>query len=181
MEAYQQKFEQLNGAVRVRFAPSPTGFLHIGSARTALFNYLFAKANNGIFILRIEDTDRERSLKIYEDDILEGLKWLGLNWDEGPEIGGDYGPYYQSQRIEIYQQYLERLISEDKAYRCFCTKEELTALKQEMQSRGEIYKYNGKCRNLTNQEIESNLKENKPFIVRLKTPSIKVTFNDLIR
>ena len=181
MEAYQQKFEQLNGTVRVRFAPSPTGFLHIGSARTALFNYLFAKSNNGIFVLRIEDTDRERSLKIYEEDILEGLKWLGLNWDEGPEVGGDYGPYYQSQRIEIYKQYLEKLIAEDKAYRCFCTKEELTALKQEMQSRGEVYKYNGKCLNLTKQEIENNLKENKPFIIRLKTPAIKITFNDLIR
>jgi len=182
MEAYQQKFEQLNGAVRVRFAPSPTGFLHIGSARTALFNYLFAKANNGIFILRIEDTDRERSLKIYEDDILEGLKWLGLNWDEGPEVGGEYGPYFQTQRFDTYNPFINRLIESNKAYKCFCAKEELDVIREEQFAKKLPVKYSGKCRNLSEKEIQDKINDRIPYVIRIKCPENEsIVFNDLIR
>ena len=112
-----EKFKFIKpGEVRVRFAPSPTGYLHIGGARTALFNFLFAKKYQGVFILRIEDTDFERSKPEYEKDILDSLKWLGIEWDEGPDIGGPYGPYRQSKRGKIYKKYLEKLLSEDKAY-----------------------------------------------------------------
>ena len=105
--------------VRVRFAPSPTGYLHIGNARTALFNYLFARKNKGKFILRIEDTDRERSKKEYEDAIIEDLRWLGIEWDEGPDIGGEFGPYRQSERIEIYREFAEKLLKEGIVYKCY--------------------------------------------------------------
>ena len=108
------------GKVRVRIAPAPTGFLHIGLARTTLFNYLFAKKYEGVFILRIEDTDIERSDPEFEKNILENLKWLGIEWSEGPDIGGEYGPYRQSQRLETYAKYLEKLLTENKAYHCFC-------------------------------------------------------------
>ncbi|MCM8828791.1 MAG: glutamate--tRNA ligase family protein, partial [Candidatus Omnitrophica bacterium] len=111
--------------VRVRFAPSPTGYLHIGNARTALFNYLFARKNSGKFILRIENTDTERSKKEYEESILEDLKWLGLSWEEGPDVGGPFGPYRQTERLQLYRDYANKLVSEGKAYRCWCTKEEI--------------------------------------------------------
>lgn len=112
--------------VRVRFAPSPTGFLHIGGARTALYNWLFAKANKGTFILRIEDTDRTRSTEEAVKAILDGMEWLGLSWDEGPDVGGDFGPYFQTQRLNIYKEWVQRLLDSNKAYYCFCTPEELT-------------------------------------------------------
>jgi len=159
--------------VRVRFAPSPTGYLHIGSARTALFNYLWAKKNNGLFILRIEDTDKERSSKEYEKDIIEGLKWLKIEFD--------IGPYRQSERKEIYKKYLSKLIEEDKAYYCFCTKEELEAKRQEQISRGLAPKYNGKCSGLSKKEVQENLKKGKQYIIRFKTPHKKIRFKDLIR
>ncbi|KKQ58514.1 MAG: Glutamyl-tRNA synthetase, class Ic, partial [Parcubacteria group bacterium GW2011_GWC1_38_17] len=111
------------GVVRTRIAPSPTGFLHIGTARTALFNYIFTKKYQGQFVLRIEDTDIERSDEKFEMDIIEGLKWLGLNWDEGPEIGGDYAPYRQSERNYTYAKYTQKLLDENKAYYCFCSQE----------------------------------------------------------
>ena len=111
--------------VRVRFAPSPTGFLHIGNARTALFNWLYAKSVGGILVLRIEDTDQKRSTKEAVDMAIKSLKWLNIDWDEGPEIEGPYGPYYQSDRLEIYKKYTEKLLEEGKAYYCFCTSEEL--------------------------------------------------------
>ena len=117
--------------VRVRIAPSPSGNLHIGTARTALFNYLFAKKNNGKFILRIEDTDAERTSQAYVDNIFDSLKALGLNWDEGPDVGGEYGPYTQSQRFDIYPKYIQKLLDEGIAYECFCTPEELEAEKEE--------------------------------------------------
>ncbi|ASV09929.1 hypothetical protein B2G50_18755 [Leptospira interrogans serovar Canicola] len=118
--------------VRTRFAPSPSGFLHVGGARTALLNYLYAKSQGGKFILRIEDTDQNRSTEDSFKIILESLKWLGVHWDEGPEVGGEYGPYIQSQRLNIYKEYTEKLLKEKKAYRCFCTQEELEAKKNNL-------------------------------------------------
>jgi len=169
------------GQVRVRMAPSPTGYLHIGTARTTLFNYLFAKKYKGSFILRIEDTDLERSEKKYEKEIIDSLKWLGINWSEGPGEGGEYGPYYQSQRKEIYSKYIQKLLQEGKAYYCFCSKEELQARKEYQMSIGEPTIYSGKCRDLLEKDIKKYLGEKKPFIIRLKNPCKKVIFNDLIR
>jgi glutamyl-tRNA synthetase len=161
------------GEVRTRFAPSPTGFLHIGSARTALFNYLFAKKNQGSFILRIEDTDRERSKPEFEKDILENLKWLGIEWDEGP--------YRQSERGEIYKKYLEKLLKEGKAYHCFCSEEELEAQRQYQMSIGEAPRYSGKCANLTKEEVKKSLAEGKKFVIRFRVEAKKIEFEDLIR
>ncbi|MFH1841480.1 MAG: glutamate--tRNA ligase [Candidatus Nealsonbacteria bacterium] len=167
--------------IRVRLAPSPTGKLHIGTARTALFNYLFAKKNNGSFILRIEDTDLERSDPEFEKDITESLLWLGIKWDEGPDVGGKYKPYRQTERIESYAKYLEKLLKEKKAYYCFCSEEELKDMRQEQMSRGEAPRYNGKCRQLSEKEIKKNLAEGKPSVIRFKVIAKKIVFNDLIR
>jgi len=167
--------------VRVRISPSPTGFLHIGTARTALFNYLFSHNQKGSFILRIEDTDLERSSKEFEKDIIDNLKWLGIEWDEGPEIGGPFAPYRQSERLEIYKKYLETLLKEGKAYYCFCSEEELEGQRQNAISIGQSWKYNGKCRGLTPEKVNKNLAEGKPGIIRLKMPAKKVAFDDLIR
>ncbi|MFH1820390.1 MAG: glutamate--tRNA ligase [Candidatus Nealsonbacteria bacterium] len=162
------KFKQ----IRVRMAPSPTGHLHVGTARAALFNYLFAKHEGGEFILRIEDTDLERSDPKFEKDIIENLKWLGIEWDEF---------YRQSERTETYTNYLDRLLQENKLYRCFCTQEELEDERQEELSRGASPKYNGKCRALTEKQIKENLAQGKPSILRFKTPEKKIVFHDLIR
>ncbi len=167
--------------VRVRFAPSPTGFLHIGGVRTALFNYLFAKQNKGDFILRIEDTDLERSKREFEDGIFDSLKWLGINWDEGPDVGGKYAPYRQTERGEIYKKYLEQLLEEKKAYYCFCSAEELEAKRQDQMARGEAPKYDRKCSALSAEEVEKNLKENKRCVIRLRNPEKKMHFVDIIR
>lgn len=167
--------------VRTRIAPSPTGFLHIGTTRTALFNYLFAKKYQGQFILRIEDTDLERSEKRFEKDIINGLKWLGINWDEGPEIGGDYAPYHQSERNYTYARYIQQLLDEDKAYYCFCTPEELDAQRASMMAAGLAPIYSGKCRHLTKQEIAEKLSAADRYIIRFKMPSKKISFVDLIR
>ncbi len=167
--------------IRVRIAPSPTGAAHIGTARTALFNYLFAKQNKGKFILRIEDTDKERSEQRWTDEIIEELKWLGIAWDEGPDVNGNFGPYKQSQRLEIYQQYLNKLFAEGKAYYCFCTEDELEAKRQEQMSRGLAPKYDGKCAHLSKEVIEKNLAEKKPSIIRFRVENKKVKFHDLIR
>jgi glutamyl-tRNA synthetase len=169
------------GEVRVRIAPSPTGFLHIGLARTALFNYLFAKQNEGSFILRIEDTDVERSSPEYEKDIIESLKWLGLEWSEGPDVGGEYGPYRQSQRGNIYAKYLDKLLNEDKAYYCFCSEQDLEAERQYKMSIGEPYRYSGKCANLPKATTEKYLAEGKPAVFRFRVPTKKISFDDLIR
>ena len=166
---------------RVRMAPSPTGHFHIGSARTALFNYLVAKKYNGKFILRIEDTDKERSKPEYEADILDSLKWLGLLWDEGVEIDGPYGPYRQSERLDIYEKYLQILIDKGLAYYCFCSPEELEAKKEDMMSRGEVPRYDGHCSNLSQDEIKKKLKNKTPFVIRLKMPEKIMTVYDLIR
>ena len=122
--------------IRVRFAPSPTGPLHIGGARTALFNWLFARKNNGVMVLRIEDTDLERSTEESERNILRDLKWLGIDWDEGPGVGGPYAPYRQTERLEIYREYTERLLAEEKAYYCFCSEEEVEEERQRQLARG---------------------------------------------
>jgi len=169
------------GEVRVRLAPSPTGHLHIGSARTALFNYLFAKKHQGSFILRIEDTDQERSTVEFEKNIMDGLRWLGLDWSEGPDINGEYGPYRQSERKGVYAKYLKKLLDENKAYHCFCSQEELEAQKQYQMSIGEAPHYSGKCAALDEKTIKKNLKEKKPSIIRFRVEHKKISFDDLIR
>ena len=169
------------GEVRVRIAPSPTGPFHIGVARTALFNYLFSKKYQGSFVLRIEDTDIERSKLEWEKEIIEGLNWLGLKWEEGPEIGGDFGPYRQSERGEIYKKYIEKLLEEKKIYYCFCSQEELEVRRNYLMSIGQPPRYSGKCRNLAEIEVEKNLKEGNPYILRFRTPSKKVVFRDILR
>ncbi|NMB92098.1 MAG: glutamate--tRNA ligase [Parcubacteria group bacterium] len=168
-------------APRVRIAPSPTGWFHFGTARTALFNFLFARKTGGKFILRIEDTDQIRSKKLYEDNIKEGLKWLNLEWDEGPDKAGDFGPYRQSERIDIYKKYLQQLLDEGKAYYCFCSPEEIEAQKQDMVSRGLPPKYSGKCRDLSPETVKQYFKEGKNPVIRIKMPNKIIKFNDIIR
>jgi glutamyl-tRNA synthetase len=167
--------------IRVRFAPSPTGPLHVGGSRTALFNYLFAKKNKGKFILRIEDTDIQRSEQKWTDEIIEELKWLGIQWDEGPDIDGEFGPYKQSQRLDIYEKYLKQLLKEKRAYYCFCTEKELEDKRQEQMSRELAPKYDGKCAHLSQEVVQKNLSEGKECVIRFIVPNKKVKFNDLIR
>jgi len=169
------------GEVRVRIAPSPTGLLHLGLARTALFNYLFAQSHQGSFIFRVEDTDIERSDSRFEKDIVENLKWLGIGWEEGPDVGGNYGPYRQSQRLNIYAKYLEKLLKEGKAFYCFCSEEELEAQRQYQLSIGEPPRYKGECAQLSEKEVKKRLAEGKPSVIRFKVSSKKVEFKDLIR
>ena len=144
-----------NSTTRVRFAPSPTGMLHVGNARTALYNWLFARHTGGDFLLRIEDTDVERSEARYEAQLIEDLRWLGLDWTEGPQIGGPYAPYRQSERLEIYQQHTEQLLGEGKAYRCFCTAEELEQERQLALREQRAQVYSGKCRALAASEAQT--------------------------
>jgi glutamyl-tRNA synthetase len=162
--------------VRVRFAPSPTGYLHIGGARTALFNWLWARKQKGTFILRIEDTDRERSTQASVQAILDGMRWLGLDWDEGPEVGGPHPPYFQTQRLETYDAYAERLIAAGKAYRCDCSKETLDQLRAQAQKEKRGFKYPGTCR-------DKHLAKGTPgAVVRFRMPSSgSTTFNDLVK
>jgi len=169
------------GGIRTRIAPSPTGFLHIGLARTALFNYLFAKKYQGSFVLRIEDTDLERSSPEFEKDIIESLKWLGIEWSEGPDIDGQYGPYRQMERLNIYAKYLEKLLAENKAYYCFCSEEELEAQRQYQMSIGETPRYTGKCANLDKELVQKYLAEGKPSVIRFRIIPKKLHFDDLIR
>ncbi|EPG73648.1 putative glutamate--tRNA ligase [Leptospira fainei serovar Hurstbridge str. BUT 6] len=170
-----------NREVRTRFAPSPTGFLHVGGARTALFNFLYAKSQGGKFLLRIEDTDQNRSTEESFKTILESLKWLGIEWDEGPGVDGPYGPYVQSERLSIYKEYTEKLISEGKAYRCFCTQEELEAKKKQAEAMGIPYVYDGLHANMSEQEVQEKLKAGTPYSVRFKTPSKTLIFEDIIQ
>jgi glutamyl-tRNA synthetase len=169
------------GEIRVRIAPSPTGTAHIGLARTALFNYLFSRKHKGVFVLRIEDTDIGRSEKKYENEILEGLKWLDIEWQEGPDIGGNYGPYRQSERGQIYKKYTKKLLEEEKIYYCFCSPEELKSHRDYLMSIGKPPRYSGKCRELKKTEIEEKLMNKKPYVLRFKTPSKKIVFNDMLR
>ena len=143
-----------NDQVRVRYAPSPTGQLHIGGARTALFNYLFARKHQGTFILRIEDTDQTRHVDNAESGQMEGLKWLGISWDEGIGAGGEHGPYRQSERLDIYSSYLQQLLEKGHAYECFCTEEEIAREREEQEARGETPMYSGRCRHLSEEEKE---------------------------
>ena len=168
--------------VKVRFAPSPTGFLHIGRARTALFNWLYARNQGGQFILRIEDTDQERSTLEANHAIFRGLEWLGLDWDEGPNIGGNYGPYYQTQRLEIHQKHARQLLDEDKAYYCFCTPEELDEKRKEASKRKEAPRYDGKCRKLPDAEIKMLESAGRPKVIRFRLPAVGETVvHDLVR
>ncbi|MCD4784197.1 MAG: glutamate--tRNA ligase [Candidatus Eremiobacteraeota bacterium] len=164
--------------VRVRFAPSPTGLLHVGSFRTALFNWLFARKNNGKFILRIEDTDQKRSTKEFLESQLEDMKWMGLDWDEGPETVGCHSPYFQMQRLETYKKYADKLMSMDKVYLCYCTPDELKQAREETKSAG----YSGKCRNLTPQQVEKLKDEGrKPCIRFISPPRGETVFCDQIK
>ncbi len=167
--------------VRVRFAPSPTGYLHIGGARTAMYNYLIAKALGGKYILRIEDTDTDRSERKFEEAQIEDLKWLDLQHDEGPDVGGDYGPYRQSERLHIYKEYTEKLLKEKKAYRCFCTEEVLEEKKKIAEEKNLPPHYDGTCRNLTTAEVEEKTKNGLPSVVRCITPKKAYTFTDKVR
>ncbi len=170
-----------NDKIRVRIAPSPTGYLHIGTARTALFNYLFAKNQSGKFILRIEDTDLERSDEKFTKEIIESLDWLGIDYDEGPDIGGGYGPYRQSERLEIYKKYLKQLLDEDRAYYCFCTEEELEKKREAMLKKGEPPIYSGRCADLNERQIKKFFEEGRKPIIRFRMPAKKIVFEDLIR
>lgn len=168
--------------VRVRFAPSPTGKLHIGGARTALFNWLLARHTGGTFVLRIEDTDLERSTQASVEQIIASLKWLGLNWDEGPEIGGEYGPYYQSQRLHLYEDKAQELIEKGLAYLCYCTPEELEVKREEARRLGRPPRYDGRCRNLSEEECARLAAEGRQPVIRLKVPETGGTVvDDIIR
>lgn len=167
--------------VRVRFAPSPTGYLHIGGARTALFNWLFAKKNGGKLVLRIEDTDTDRLKEDSVSQILTSLKWLGLNWDEGPEVGGAVGPYFQSERKELYTQVAERLLEEGKAYYCFCTTEDLEAEREKQRLAKQPFRYARTCRDLSPEEVAARLAKGEKYSVRIKIPQTgTIVVNDLI-
>ena len=167
--------------VRVRIAPSPSGNLHIGTARTALFNYLFAKKNNGKYVLRIEDTDLDRSSQAYIDNIYDSLKALGLNWDEGPDVGGPYGPYQQSDRFDIYPKYAQKLVEMGYAYECFCTQEELDAEKEESIKNKKPHKYSGKCRHLTEEEKEKLRAEGRKPSIRFHVPEGETSYDDMVK
>jgi glutamyl-tRNA synthetase len=168
--------------VRVRFAPSPTGHLHVGGARTALYNYLYARKNNGIFVLRIEDTDAARSTRESYEGILRGMRWLGLEWDEGPDIDGPYGPYVQSARSVLYHSEADRLLREGAAYRCFCTASELDAMRAAQEARGEAPKYDGRCRARSAGAVEEKLAAGAPHVIRFMMPSGGETrFRDVVR
>ncbi len=175
-----------DSAPRVRFAPSPTGLLHVGNARTALYNWLFARRTGGKCLLRIEDTDLERSETRYETQLIEDLRWLGLDWDEGPGFAagepemGSFGPYRQSKRLSIYAEHTERLLAEGKAYRCFCTAEELEAERARAVAEHGPQVYSGRCRALQPAEIETNLAAGKPFSVRLKIGTEPLRFHDMV-
>ena len=171
-----------NQEVRVRIAPSPTGDPHVGTAYIALFNYVFAKKNNGKFILRIEDTDQARAKASSEEQIESSLNWLGLKADESPSAGGDYGPYRQSERLDIYKEHVNKLLEEKKAYKCFCSAERLDELRAEQRAQGLQTKYDGKCRHLSEEEVEKNIAEGKPYVVRFIIEQTGETkFNDYLR
>lgn len=164
--------------IRTRFAPSPTGFMHVGNLRTALYEYLTARHENGTFVLRIEDTDRERYVEGATQVIYDTMKLAGLDHDEGPDIGGEYGPYVQSERLEMYKPYAEKLVAEGKAYRCFCTKERLEALKE---NAPEGTGYDRHCRDLSEEEIQKNLDAGIPYVIRQKMPLTGSTsYHDLV-
>ena len=172
--------------VRVRIAPAPTGHMHLGNARTALFNWLFARHHGGKFILRIDDTDEERSSEESIKAILDALRWLKMDWDEGPEVGGAYGPYIQSQRIDIYREYARKLAQEGKAYYCYCSREELAAEREEARKRGKPFRYSGRCKNLTEEQRRRFESEGRVPTIRLDLEAAwdsleeKIVVDDLV-
>ena len=168
-------------SVRVRFAPSPTGYLHIGGARTALYNYLFAKAQGGVFVLRVEDTDQERSSKEYELKQLEDLKWLGIEYDEGPDKPGKFGPYRQSERTEIYKKYAEQLVDEGKAFYCFCSDELLEAKKNKAKLENRDPHYDGTCHHISNETARERIADGEKATIRFKALLKPITFKDHVR
>jgi len=167
--------------VRLRFAPSPTGQLHVGGARTALFNWAYARRHGGVFILRIEDTDPERSTREFERAILDGLRWLGINWDEGPDVGGPHAPYRQSERIERHREAARRLLADRRAYRCFCTTERLEKLRQEQSARKEKPAYDGLCRRMAPAEAEARASQGESHVLRFAVPDGETRFVDHVR
>ena len=176
------KTEELFMSVRVRYAPSPTGHLHIGNARTALFNYLYARNQGGKFIIRIEDTDKKRNIEGGEESQLKFLKWLGMDWDESVDVGGEFGPYRQSERNEIYKKYYEELLEKGLAYKCYCTEEELEAEREEQAAKGENPRYSGKHRDLTEEQRAGYEAEGRLPSIRFRVPSEKeVKFVDMVK
>lgn len=168
--------------VRVRFAPSPTGYLHIGGARTALFNWMFARKHNGVLVLRIEDTDQKRTVKGAVEVIMNGLRWLGLDWDEGPDIGGPYGPYVQTQRSALYREWADWLLAHDHAYICFCTEKELAEMRKIQKANKLPIGYDRRCRYLTSSHVAEKEAAGQPYVIRFKMPlEGDTTFYDAIR
>ena len=168
--------------IRTRFAPSPTGFLHIGGLRTALYSYIFSKQHGGKFILRIEDTDVNREVEGAVETIYRNLKWAGIKYDEGPDIGGPYGPYIQSQRLEIYKKYADKLVENNKAYHCFCSEETLKEMRSEQIAKKQIPKYDRRCLNLSNEEVQEKIKSGAIFTLRMKIPNNRVIeIEDIVR
>ncbi len=170
-----------NKEVRVRFAPSPTGDLHVGNIRTALFDWAYARHTGGKFIFRIEDTDRERVTDEYIAAALDTLRWLGLQWDEGPEVGGPYGPYMQSQRLDIYAQWAQKFLDQGDAYYCYCSSEELEARREAQRAANVAPGYDGKCRSISPDELATFKAEGRKPVVRMRMPEGQTTFTDLIR
>ena len=167
--------------VRTRFAPSPTGFLHLGGLRSALYGYLFARQNHGAFILRIEDTDQERYVEGATQVIYDTLRDCGMNWDEGPDVGGEYGPYIQSERKDLYLPYAKKLVASGHAYYCFCTKEELAERKAAAEARGEVFKYDKHCLHLTREEVQAKLDAGVPYVIRQNAPTEgETSYHDLV-
>ncbi|MGG3468849.1 glutamate--tRNA ligase [Neobacillus pocheonensis] len=172
----------MSNEVRVRYAPSPTGHLHIGNARTALFNYLFARNKGGKFIIRIEDTDKKRNIAGGEESQLKYLKWLGMDWDESVDVGGEYSPYRQSERNDIYETYFNQLLENGHAYKCYCTEAELEAEREEQTERGETPHYSGKCRHLTPEERQQLESEGREPSIRIAVPEGKTyNFDDMVK
>ena len=167
--------------IKVRFAPSPTGDLHVGNIRTALFDWAYARHTGGIFLFRIEDTDRSRVTDEYIAAAIDTLKWLGLNWDEGPEVGGPHGPYLQSQRLDIYAQWAEKFIKQGDAYHCYCTPEELEARREAQKESGQAPGYDGKCRSISESDLARYRAEGREPVVRMRMPEGSTTFTDVIR
>ena len=171
----------MSAPVRVRFAPSPTGYLHVGGARTALFNYLYARRHGGVFVLRIEDTDRERSTEESTQAIYEAMTWLGLAWDEGPGVGGAHGPYHQSERLPIYAEWAERLMQTDRAYRCYCDPDDLKARREAAMTRGEPPKYDRQCLRLPEGDSDARAAKGEPFAIRFRMPDGETSWEDGVR
>lgn len=167
--------------VRTRFAPSPTGYMHLGNLRSALYTYLYAKKHNGTFILRIEDTDQSRYVEGAVDVIYNTLRDIGMHWDEGPDVGGDYGPYVQSERKSMYLPYAEQLVKSGKAYHCFCTNEELDERREKASAQGEVWKYDKHCLHLSREEVQQRIQAGEPYVIRQNVPLTgEASFDDVL-